>query len=112
MIANQAGGYDMRRWLQVFMLLLLAVGLLLLVRWSVRHKAWGGIWACCAPELIGLVYLCGLFVLRAVSLHGAGALLSAEVIGLRVNWIAELAGIHALNLVFIIRMLARTSPRG
>jgi hypothetical protein len=106
-LANQIGGYEWRRWLQVFMLVLVATGVILLVRWSASRRSFRALWHRCAPEVIGLLYLCGLFLLRAISLHQAGALLAIEVFGVRLSWIVELAGIHALIVVLLIRIFAR-----
>jgi hypothetical protein len=61
--------------------------------------------------MICLCYLCGLVILRAISLHQVGALLSAEVFGVRINWIAELAGIYALIAILLRRIVAKT-PEG
>ena len=65
-------------------------------------------WVRYAPEMICLVYLCGLVILRAISLHQVGALLSAEVVGVRINWIAELTGVYALIVILLLRMLTKT----
>jgi len=45
--------------------------------------------------------------LRAISLHQYGVLLSREIFGIRVNWIAELAGIYALLIVLLARMFGK-----
>jgi hypothetical protein len=108
-VATQMGGYDLRRGIQIFMLLLVAIGLILLIRWSASHQGLLGIWERYRPETICLVYLCGLVILRAISLHQIGALLFAEVFGIRINWIAELAGIYALGVILLMRILAKTS---
>ena len=50
-----------------------------------------------APEklaAIGLAYLILFVVLRAISLHQFGTVLSYEIWGARINWIAELFGIY------------------
>jgi len=110
LVASQMGGYEVRRALQALMLLLFAVGLFLAVQSWVRQKAFLGIWERRCPEIICLLYLCGLFVVRSISLHQVGALLYAEVFGLRINWIVELTGVHALIVILMIRVLAKTSP--
>lgn len=107
-VANWMGGYELRRGSQVFMLLLVAVGLILLIRWAASHKTFPGVWQRFAPEMVCLCYLCGLVILRAISFHPIGRLLSAEVFGVRINWIAELIGIYALFVVLLIRVLAET----
>jgi hypothetical protein len=107
-VAHWIGGYDLRRWLQVLMLLLVAIGLVLLIRWSVRRKSFLGAWRRCAPEMICLCCLCGLVILRAISLHQAGALLATEVFGVRLSWIVELSGIYSLVVILLRRMLGRT----
>lgn len=48
--------------------------------------------------VIGLAYLTLFVVLRAVSLHQFGTVLSYEIRGARVNWIAELFGIYCICL--------------
>jgi len=87
-------------------LLLITISVILGVRWATRHPWFSEIWKRRAPEMICLAYLCGLVVLRAVSLHQVGALLGAEVFGVRVNWIVELSGIYALMVIVVIRILA------
>jgi hypothetical protein len=106
-VANWIGGYELRRWLQVFMLLLVAIGVILLIRWFARHRSFDALWRRCAPEIICLFSLCGLFMLRAISLHQAGALLAAEVFGVPLNWIVELTAIHSLAVILLWRMVAR-----
>jgi hypothetical protein len=107
-VANWMGGYELRRGLQVFMLLVVAVSLILLIRWAASHKAFPRVWQRFAPEMVCLCYLCGLVILRAISFHYIGRLLFAEVFGVRINWIAELIGIYALFVMLLIRVLAET----
>lgn len=107
MVANRIGGYDSRRWAQALLLGLVAIGVSLLIRWSVRQTFFSRVWRRRAPELICLSYLFGLFFLRAVSLHQVGALLAVEVSGVRLNWIVELAGIYMLMGILLIRLFAR-----
>jgi len=107
-VANRIDGYDSRRWPQALLLVVVGIGVSLLIRWSVRHKSFSGIWQRRAPELICLVYLFGLFVLRAVSLHHVGAFLGIEVFGVRLNWIVELSGIYALMVILLMRVFARS----
>ena len=104
---SHIGGYEWRRWIQGFMLFLAGVGLILVLRWSARHTAFFRMWQCCTSEMICLCYLGGLVILRAISLHQLGGLLAAEVFGVRVNWIAELAGVYALIVILLMRLLAR-----
>lgn len=108
MVVNAIGGYEWRRWAQGFMLLLGGIVLLFVVRWSTRHNAFVRIWRCCAPEMICLSYLSGLLILRAISFHHVGTLLAADVLGVRVNWIAELTGVYSLIIILLVRILART----
>lgn len=105
-VANSISGYEFRRWPQAVVLLLITISVILGVRWATRHPWFSEIWKRRAPEMICLAYLCGLVVLRAVSLHQVGALLGAEVFGVRVNWIVELSGIYALMVIVVIRILA------
>lgn len=107
-LAKAIGGYESRRWPQAVLLLLIGFVLAWLVRWSVHHPRFRVVWQHRAPEIIGLGYLCGLFVLRAVSLHQMGALLAIEVFGLRLNWLVELSGIYALIAIVLFRLRMRT----
>ena len=107
LFVNQIGGYEWRRWAQAIALLAGAVALAFAIRWAARGPSLATIWRRCAPELICLCLLCTLFILRAVSLHHAGAVLVAEVGGIRLNWIVELTGIYALVFVLIGRLLGR-----
>jgi hypothetical protein len=109
LVAYQMGGYEVRRWLQVFMLLLVTIGLLLLIRRWASRKAFRVVWEHGAAETLCLSCLCGLAILRVISLHQVGAVLSAEVFGVRINWIVELAGVYALIVVLLMRILANTS---
>ena len=109
LIAYQMGGYEARRSIQGVMVFVVALGLLLIIRRSASREAFLAVRERGAPEIICLSYLCGLAILRAISLHQVGALLSAEVFGVRVNWIVELAGIYALVAILLMRILAQTS---
>lgn len=109
LVAHQMGGYDERRWVQVFMVLVVATGLLLLIRRWVTQEALLVVWARGAPEMLCLLWLCSLAMLRAISLHQVGALLSAEVFGVRINWIVELFGIYALVVILLVRIFAKRS---
>jgi hypothetical protein len=48
--------------------------------------------------VIGLSYLILLVILRAISLHQFGTVLSYEIWGARINWITELFGIYWICL--------------
>ena len=48
--------------------------------------------------VIGLSYLILFVMLRAISLHQFGTVLSYEIWGARINWIAELFGIYWICL--------------
>ena len=109
-VAHRINGYESRRWLQVAMLLLVASGVILLIRWSASRMAFRRIWQRYAPEMICLFYLGILFILRAISLHQAGRLLAADVFGVRLNWIVELAGVYSLVFILLTRILRRTDP--
>jgi hypothetical protein len=111
-VANGIGGYESRRWAQVFILLLVAIGLILVIRWSARHKVFLRIWEYGAPEIICVCYLCSLVILRAISLHQVGAWLAAEVFGFRLNWIVELTGIYTLMVILLMRIFAKTDRTG
>lgn len=109
--AHQMGGYDERRSVQVVMVLFVAIGLLLLFRRWVTRKAFLVAWERGAPEMMCLFWLCSLAMLRAISLHQVGALLSAEVFDVRINWIVELGGVYALVVILLVRIFAKTSQR-
>jgi hypothetical protein len=110
--ANRMGGYESRRWAQVFILLIVAIGLIFVIRWSARHKAFLSIWKRCAPEMICLCYLGSLVILRAISLHQIGSWLAAEAFGVRLNWIVELTGIYTLMVILLIRIFTRADRTG
>ena len=88
----------------------LVLGLVFVIRrWAtqraflvVRHRA--------APEMICLAALGALALLRAISLHQVGALLSVEVFGVRISWIVELACLHALMLILLVRIFRTHAP--
>lgn len=105
-VVNQIGGYEFRREAQAVGLGIIAIGMILVVRWATRHPGFREIWQRRAPEIVCLLYLCGLVVLRAVSLHHVGAFFAAEWFGVRVNWVVELCGIYSLMAIVIIRILA------
>jgi hypothetical protein len=109
LVTYQMGGYATRRWLQVVILLFVTLGVVLLVRSCVRRQAFLLIRKHGAAELICLAYLSCLAVLRAISLHEIGALLSADVFGVRVNWLVELGGIYALIVILLLRILREIS---
>jgi hypothetical protein len=46
----------------------------------------------------GLAYLILFVVFRGISLHPFGMILNCKILGARVNWIAELAGIYWIGL--------------
>ena len=83
--------YQSRIWLQAelaVMILLLAAGFLVwLWRWarplSFRQKT----------AVIGVAFLLGFDLLRAVSLHAIDAFLYRPVLGIYPNWLLELGGI-------------------
>jgi hypothetical protein len=56
--------------------------------------------------LLGTTTLIALALIREVSLHQIDVLLGAQIIGLKVNWILELAGI-ALIVLFSVRLKTR-----
>jgi hypothetical protein len=109
LLAFQLGGYEARRSVQVLLVFVVVIGLLLLIRRWLSQKALRVVWERGAPEIICLFYLGGLVVLRAISLHHIGALLSAEVFGVRLNWIVELAGIYALFVILLVRIFSKPS---
>jgi len=106
MVVNQIGGYEFRREAQVVGLGIITIGVVLVVRWATQHPEFRNTWQRRAPEIVCLIYLCGLVVLRAVSLHQVGALFAAEVFGVRVNWLVELGGIYLLTAIVVIRIIA------
>jgi hypothetical protein len=106
LVAFQLGGYEARRLVQVLLVFVVAIGLLLLIRRWLSRKGLRVAWERGAPEMICLAYLGGLAVLRAISLHQVGAFLSAEVFGVRLNWIVELAGIYALFVILLVRIFS------
>lgn len=58
-------------------------------RRSARHR-----W----PAMAGMAFLAGFVAVRAISMHGVDALLSARTFGIKWNWILELSGIGLVAL--------------
>jgi hypothetical protein len=113
LVLQQLGAYEVRRALQVGMLVVGAVGLVFVIRRWATQRAFLVVRQRATPELICLAALGALALLRAISLHQVGALLSVEVFGVRISWIVELACLHALMLILLVRIFSNpsTEPR-
>jgi hypothetical protein len=107
-IARASGWMEQHRSIQALaMLLVFGIGLTfsaMLYRrfapsFSFREKI----------ALIGLSYLTLFVILRAISLHQFGAILGYEILGVRVNWIAELIGIYWICLAIILPIQSESS---
>jgi hypothetical protein len=107
LVAEKGGWLESRRLFQLAMMLLVIFGLVIVFVRAARKKSFVQLWKNHALELVCLTYLCVFVLLRAISLHQYGVLLSREVFGIRVNWIAELAGIYALGIVLSTRMFGK-----
>jgi hypothetical protein len=107
LVAGKGGWLESRRLPQLALMSLVIFGLVIVFVRAARKKSFFQLWKNHAPELVCLAYLCVFVLLRAISLHQYGVLLSREVFGIRVNWIAELAGIYALVIVLLMRMLGK-----
>lgn len=107
LIAEKRGWIESRRAFQAGLMLLVVVGFVVLFTRAVKQEAFARIRRERAPELACLVYLCLFVLLRGISLHQLGALLSFEVFGVRLNWIAELGGLGTLALILLARLFGK-----
>ncbi len=83
--------------------------LFFILAWLLRPKRW--------PQwlaLLGIVYLTGFALVRAVSLHAIDYILYASVSGIQLNWIFELGGIAfvvlAASLAFFTGQNLKETP--
>jgi hypothetical protein len=106
-LAQQEGWLESRRLPQLALMIFVAAAFVFFFVRAARSKALARLWRDRAAELVCLTYLCLFVLLRAISLHQYGVLLSREILGVRVNWIAELAGVYALAVVLLVRMFNR-----
>lgn len=85
------GWYDDRQAVQRGFIRALALGAFLLalgITWFLRASLRRNILA-----VLGLTFVLGFVVIRAVGFHDVDHLISAEVMSMRVNWILELSGL-------------------
>ena len=73
---------------------LLALGTAWFLRASLRRNA---------LAVLGLAFVLGFVVIRAVGFHDVDHLISTEVMSIRVNWILELSGLVLILLNALIR---------
>lgn len=98
------GWYDDRQAVQRGFIRALALGALLFAlgtAWFLRASLRRNILA-----VLGLAFVLGFVVIRAVGFHDVDHLISAEVMSIRVNWILELSGL-VLILLSALRHLRR-----
>ena len=104
--AQLQGWYDMRRTVQLdFIVTLAAAALLggLVTLWLMR-----GTLARTWLAILGLVWIIGFVLVRAVGFHHVDEMIGLRVAGMRLNWVFELGGI---GLFALGTMLAGRSPR-
>ena len=107
LVAAKGGWIESRRLLQLALMSLVIFGLAIVFVCAAKKKSLVQLWKSHVPELVCLAYLFVFVLLRAISLHQYGVLLSREIFGIRVNWIAELAGIYALVIVLLARIFGK-----
>ncbi len=94
--ARMQGWYDSRRTVQVEAILALVGASLsagLVALWLLRRTL-----RRTGIALLGLVWITGFVLVRAVGFHHADRLLGLQVTGLRLNWLFELGGIAVFIL--------------
>lgn len=102
-LSQMQGWYEDRRVVQVgFILAILVFGVMVavLMLWALRrHLGQVGV------ALIGFILLICFVLIRAAGFHNFDALLKAEILSIRINWLLELSGIAliALNAVWMAR---------
>lgn len=64
-----------------------------------------------SAALLGLVFLTGFALIRAVSLHAVDALLYRRIGGIQPNWIVELGGIALVALPAIIGLIQQQDTK-
>lgn len=100
--AQIEGWYDVRQGVQrgfIRALALAAVLLTLSVAWFLRASLRRNVLA-----VLGFALVSGFVVIRAVGFHDVDALISAEVMTVRVNWILELSGLVLILLAALPKL--------
>ena len=107
--AQMQGWYDMRRTVQVdFIVGLIAmaiiggIGVFWLLRRTIRRT---GI------ALLGLVWITGFVLVRAVGFHDVDRMIGFRLAGMRLNWVFELGGIAVFILGCFVALSVRRPPR-
>ena len=107
--AQLQGWYDMRRTVQadfVFGLIALAVlggiATFWLLRRTVRRTG---------VALLGLVWITGFVLVRAVGFHNVDRLIGMRLGGMRLNWVFELGGIFVFLLGCVVALRSRRPRR-
>ncbi len=102
-LSQMQGWYDDRRSVQIGFILVILFGgvwIALLSLWFLRkHLGQIGL------ALLGFIFLICFVLIRAAGFHNFDALLKADILFIRVNWIFELSGIAliALNAMWVTR---------
>lgn len=105
--AKITGWYDGRQTIQRGFIRALALAALLVAlgsAWFLRASLRRNILA-----VLGLAFVLGFVVIRAVGFHDVDHLISTEVMSIKVNWILELSGL-VLILLNAIPLLRRGKP--
>jgi tetratricopeptide (TPR) repeat protein len=103
-IAHSRGVYEQRRTVQAFVMAIVGVVFLVTVIHTlrtpvvVRHKI----------TAMGFLYLLLFVLFRGISLHQFEDFLSYEILGVRVNWMAELTGIYWICLASFLSLAPKT----
>ncbi len=102
--AKVQGWYDMRRTVQIdFILAMISMAVMagLAVLWILRHSI-----RRIGIALLGLVWITGFVLVRAVGFHDVDRLIGMKVADMRLNWVFELGGIAVFILGCAIALMA------
>ena len=102
--ARLMGWYDMRHTIQRDFILLVAVAgvLVVMLLAFLLRGILGRVWL----ALLGIGFVCGFVLIRAVSFHDVDGLIGSWAMGLKVNWLLELPGPILVGIVAAHRRTA------
>ena len=102
--ARLMGWYDMRHTIQRDFILLVAVAgvLVVMLLAFLLRGILGRVWL----ALLGIGFVCGFVLIRAVSFHDVDGLIGSCAMGLKVNWLLELPGPILVGIVAAHRRTA------
>ena len=115
-IAQKNGWYNQRRNVQIQFIVLLGINLLLLLvaiawlTWKTFRNQPSQIIAN-SLALGGLTFLICFVLLRAASFHHIDRFISADIIGIKMNWLLELSGIFLIAAGACWNLLSRRITR-